>query len=109
MQATNVLWSRVLINGWLFFIIYIANFIFLLCINISFKLKLVPMLLLPPDNRFLRQNIQNCQRMAVTAAIPVTRFGGKVLAHSANSIAVSKATLDDEIKFSSSAKKSDQS
>ena len=26
--------------------------------------------------------------LSVTAAIPVTRFGGKVLAHSANSIAV---------------------
>ena len=35
----------------------------------------------------------------VTAAIPVTRFGGKVLAHSANSIVVSKGTLDDGIKY----------
>ena len=31
------------------------------------------------------------EKTTVTAAIPVTRFGGKVLAHSANSIAVSKA------------------
>ena len=40
----------------------------------------------------------------VTAAIPVTRFGRKVLAHSANSIAVLKGTLDDGIKFNSKAK-----
>ena len=45
----------------------------------------------------------------VAAAIPVTRFEGKVLAHSANSIAVSKGTLDDGIKFNSEAKKSDRS
>ena len=45
----------------------------------------------------------------VTAAISVVPFGGKVLAHSANSIAVSKGILDDGIKFNSSAKKSDQS
>ena len=43
----------------------------------------------------------------VTAAIPVTRFGGKVLAHSTNSIAVSRGTLDDGFKFNSNAKKSD--
>ena len=40
---------------------------------------------------------------------PVTRFEGKVLAHSANSIAVSKDTLDDGIKYNSEAKKSDRS
>ena len=45
----------------------------------------------------------------MTAAIPVTRFWGKVLAHSANSIAVTKCTLDDGIKFNSDAKKSDRS
>ena len=45
----------------------------------------------------------------MTAAIPVTRFGGKVLAHSANSIAVSKGTLNDGIKFVSNAKKSNRS
>ena len=43
----------------------------------------------------------------VTAAIPVTPFEEKVFAHSANSIAVSKGTLDDGIKFHSNAKKSD--
>ena len=48
-------------------------------------------------------------KFLVTAAIPVTQFGGKVLAHSANSIAVSKGTLDDIIKFNSDAKKSDRS
>ena len=47
------------------------------------------------------ENVKN----AVAAAIPVTRFGGKVLAHSANSIAVSKGTLDDGIKFNLSVKK----
>ena len=45
----------------------------------------------------------------MTAAIPVTRFGGKVLAHSANSIAISKGILDDGVKFNSDAKKSDRS
>ena len=45
----------------------------------------------------------------MTAAIPATRFGGKVLAHSANSIAVSKGTLDNGIKFNSDAKKSNRS
>ena len=45
----------------------------------------------------------------VTTTIPVTRFGGKVLAYSTNSIAVSKVALIDEIKFNSDAKKSDQS
>ena len=43
------------------------------------------------------------------AAIPVTRFGEKVLVHSANSTLVSKRTLDDGIKFNSNAKKSDRS
>ena len=45
----------------------------------------------------------------VTATIPVSRFGGKVLAHSENSIAILKGTLDDGIKFNSDAKKSDRS
>ena len=45
----------------------------------------------------------------MTAAIPVTRFREKVLAQSANSIAASKGTLDDGIKFNSNAKKSDRS
>ena len=46
---------------------------------------------------------------SVTAAIPVTRFGEKVLAHSANATAVSKGTRDGGIKFNSDAKKSDRS
>ena len=46
---------------------------------------------------------------SVTAAIPVTMFGGKVLGHSANSKAVSKGTLADGIEFNSDAKKSDRS
>ena len=45
----------------------------------------------------------------MTAAIPVTRFGGKVFAYNANSIVVSKSTLDNGIKFNSGAKKSDRS
>ena len=45
----------------------------------------------------------------VTAAIPGTRFGGKVLAHSANSIVLSKGTLDDGILFNSDAKKFNRS
>ena len=45
----------------------------------------------------------------MTAAIPVTRFGGKVFAYNANSIVVSKGTLDNGIKFNSGAKKSDRS
>ena len=44
----------------------------------------------------------------VTPAIPVTRFGGKVLAHSTNSIVVSIGTLDVGIKLNSKAKKSDR-
>ena len=48
------------------------------------------------------------KKLFATAAIPVTRFGGKVLAHSANSIAVSKVTFNHEIKFNSDAKKSDR-
>ena len=44
-----------------------------------------------------------------TAAIPITRFGGKVLVHSANSIAVSKCTFDHGIKLNSNAEKSDRS
>ena len=55
------------------------------------------------------ENIKNTEKNAVTAAIPVIRFGRKVLAHRANSIVVSKGTLDDGIKFNSSAKKSDRS
>ena len=43
----------------------------------------------------------------MTAAIPVTRFGEKILALSANSITVSKGTLDDGIKFNLNAKKFD--
>ena len=46
---------------------------------------------------------------ASNAVIPVIWLGGKVLAHSANSIAVSKGTLDDGIKFNLEAKKSDRS
>ena len=46
---------------------------------------------------------------SMTAAISVTRFEKKVFAHSANSIAASKGTLDDGIKFNSYAKKSDRS
>ena len=45
----------------------------------------------------------------MTAAIPVTGFERKVLAHSENSIAVSKGTLDDGIKFNSDANESDRS
>ena len=45
----------------------------------------------------------------MTAAIPVTRFVKKALAQSANSIAVSKGTLDDGMKFNSNAKKFDRS
>ena len=41
--------------------------------------------------------------------IPVTRFWEKVLAHSANSIAVLHSTLNDGIKFNSDEKKSDRS
>ena len=55
------------------------------------------------------ENIKDTEKNAVTAAIPITRFGGKVLAHSANSIAESKSTLVDEIKFNSSVKKSNRS
>ena len=44
----------------------------------------------------------------MTAAIPVTRFRGKVLAHKANSTAISKGTLDDGIKFNSDVKKFDR-
>ena len=53
----------------------------------------------------------SCSRAkdALTATIPIARFGGKVFAHWANSIAVSKGTLDDGIKSYSNAKKSDQS
>ena len=43
----------------------------------------------------------------MTAAIQVTPFEGKALAHSANSIAVSKGTLNDGIKCNSEAKKFD--
>ena len=50
----------------------------------------------------LYENVKN----AMTATIPVIRFGEKVLSRSENSIAVSKGTLDDKIKFNSSAKKS---
>ena len=46
--------------------------------------------------------------LSVTAAIPVMRFGGKVLVHSANSIAVPKGILDDGINFNSYAKKYDR-
>ena len=53
-------------------------------------------------------NIKDTENNTVIAAIPVTRIGGKVLAHSANPIAVSKGTLNDRIKFNSSAKKSDR-
>ena len=45
----------------------------------------------------------------VTTAIPVTQFGVKVFARSANSIALSKGTLDDGIKFNSDEKKSHRS
>ena len=53
--------------------------------------------------------ISYSKKFRVTAAISVTRFGEKVLAQSANSIAVSKGTLDDGIKSNSNAKKSDRS
>ena len=55
------------------------------------------------------ESIKDTEKNAVTASIPVTRLGGKILAHSANSIIASKSTLDDGIKFNSSAKKSDRS
>ena len=40
----------------------------------------------------------------MTATISVTRFGGKALVHSSNSIAISEGTLDNGIKFNSDAK-----